>query len=182
MGYRSRLGASYGGSGKASSFDLGAGLEKGVEAMSLTVRCPRGRKGQALAEFALILPILFLLIAGIVEFGRGWNIKQAVTDAAREGARYTVVVDTRTMGDVEDLIKQRLNLAGIDTASPPTTVTISPAASFKCPVGAVGASGAEMTVLVSTTHKMSWVGALLSWAGASSTITISSQAHMRNEC
>ena len=58
--------------------------------MSSTVRHCRGRKGQALAEFALILPVLFLLIAGIIEFGRAWNIKQAVTDAAREGARYTV--------------------------------------------------------------------------------------------
>jgi len=150
--------------------------------MSLKVRYPRGRKGQALAEFALILPVLFLLIAGIIEFGRGWNIKQAVTDAAREGARYTVVVDTRTMAQIKDRVKERLNLAGIDTTSPPTTVTITPAGFFKCPVGAVGASGAEMTVLVTTTHKMSWVGALLSWAGASSTITISSKATMRNEC
>ena len=31
------------------------------------------------------MPVLFLVIAGIIEFGRGWNIKQAVTDAAREG-------------------------------------------------------------------------------------------------
>jgi Flp pilus assembly protein TadG len=148
--------------------------------MSLTVRRLRGRKGQALAEFALILPVLFLLIAGIIEFGRGWNIKQAVTDAAREGARNTVVVDGRTTTDVEDLIKQRLSLANIPTTDPPTTISITPAASFKCP-GGVG-SGAEMTVLVTTNYRLSWVGALLRWAGASSTITISSQATMRNEC
>ena len=50
-------------------------------------------RGQALAEFALVLPLVLLFIAGIVEMGRAWNIKQAVTDAAREGARYTVVQD-----------------------------------------------------------------------------------------
>jgi Flp pilus assembly protein TadG len=150
--------------------------------MSLTVRHLRGRKGQALAEFALILPVLFLLIAGIIEFGRGWNIKQAVTDAAREGARYTVIVDAETMTDVTNKVKARLALASILTTDPPTTISITPAAFFKCPAGAAGASGAEMTVLVTTQHRMSWVGALLSWAGASSTITISSQATMRNEC
>ena len=148
--------------------------------MSPMVRHLGGRKGQALAEFALILPVLFLLIAGIIEFGRGWNIQQAVTDAAREGARNTVVVDGRSTTDVENLIKARLALAAIPTTDPPTTISITPTASFKCP-GGVG-SGAEMTVLVTTRHRMSWVGALLSWTGAGSTITISSQATMRNEC
>jgi Flp pilus assembly protein TadG len=150
--------------------------------MSLTVRHLRGRKGQALAEFALILPVLFLLIAGIIEFGRAWNIKQAVTDAAREGARYTVIVDTRTMTQVENRVKDRLTLANIETTNPPTTVSITPAGFFKCPSGAVGASGAEMTVFVTTTYRMGWVGALMSWVGGSSTITISSRATMRNEC
>jgi Flp pilus assembly protein TadG len=150
--------------------------------MSLTVRHFRGRKGQALAEFALILPVLFLLIAGIIELGRGWNIKQALTDAAREGARYTVIVDGETVTDVENKIKARLTLASIETTNPPTTISITPAGFFKCPSGAVGASGAEMTVLVTTRYRMGWIGALLSWTGASSTITISSQATMRNEC
>jgi len=150
--------------------------------MSLTVRCLRGRKGQALAEFALILPVLFLLIAGIIEFGRGWNIKQALTDAAREGARYTVIVDAETVTDVTNKIHQRLALANIATTDPPTTVSITPAAFFKCPGGAAGASGAEMTVLVTTTYRMGWVGALMSWVGGSNTITISSTATMRNEC
>jgi Flp pilus assembly protein TadG len=142
----------------------------------------RSRKGQALAEFAIILPVVFLLIAGIIEFGRAWNIKQAVTDAAREGARYTVIVDTRTTGEVESLVRQRLVLANIDTTDPPTVVTISPTAFWKCPAGVAGASGAEMTVQVTTTYHMAWVGALMSWAGAASTIPISSQATMRNEC
>jgi len=151
--------------------------------MSLSVRHCRGRKGQALAEFALILPVVFLLIAGIIEFGRAWNIKQAVTDAAREGARLTVIVDTRTSGQVTGLVNTRLALANIDTTSPnPTTVTITPLAFFKCPTGTVGASGAEMSVRITTKYRMGWVGAMMSWLGGTSTITISSKSTMRNEC
>jgi Flp pilus assembly protein TadG len=131
-----------------------------------------GRQGQALAEFALIVPILFLLIAGIIEFGRGWNIKQVVTDAAREGARYTVIQDG-TITDtsvVAAKIRQRLALANINSS----TISITPVASFHV-------TGDAMSVVVSTQYKMGWIGALLSWAGGNSTITISSTTTMRNE-
>jgi Flp pilus assembly protein TadG len=154
--------------------------------MSLTVRHLRGRKGQALAEFALILPILFLLIAGIIEFGRGWNIKQAVTDAAREGARYTVVDDkgpAQNAAPIIAKIKARLALANLATTDPPTTISVTPVSKIKaCDIPLSNASGAEMTVRVSTQYKMGWVGAILKWAGGSNTITISSKATMRNEC
>ena len=154
--------------------------------MSLMVRHLRGRKGQALAEFALILPVLFLLIAGIIEFGRGWNIKQAITDAAREGARWTVVDDGGTPQDsvpIANRIRARLQLANIPTGNPPTTITITPVSRIKaCTIAGSGASGAEMTVRITTQYRMGWVGAILKWTGGSNTITISSRATMRNEC
>ena len=40
-----------------------------------------------MVEAALILPLLFLLIFGMVEFGRAYNAKVTVTHAAREGVR-----------------------------------------------------------------------------------------------
>lgn len=48
---------------------------------------PTRRKGQALVEFALILPFLIVLIMGIMEFG--WLVKNQLTvaNATREGAR-----------------------------------------------------------------------------------------------
>ena len=49
----------------------------------LTVR----ERGAALIEFALIMPILFLLIFGIVEFGRGYHTKTSLAHAAREAVR-----------------------------------------------------------------------------------------------
>jgi Flp pilus assembly protein TadG len=38
-------------------------------------------------EFALVLPILLMLIFGIIDFGRAYNAKISLTQAAREGAR-----------------------------------------------------------------------------------------------
>lgn len=44
-------------------------------------------QGSGLAEFALVLPILLVLVFGIIEFGIAFNRAQAVEAAAREGAR-----------------------------------------------------------------------------------------------
>jgi Flp pilus assembly protein TadG len=47
-----------------------------------------GSQGQALVEFAIALPILILLVAGVLELGRGYSFATASSDAARDGARY----------------------------------------------------------------------------------------------
>lgn len=49
------------------------------------------RRGQSLVEFALVVPILLLLLLGLVELGRAWMTKNIMTGAAREGARIYVV-------------------------------------------------------------------------------------------
>jgi Flp pilus assembly protein TadG len=130
----------------------------------------RSERGQALAEFALVLPLILLFIAGIVEMGRAWNIKQAVTDAAREGARYAVVQDPTitSTDDVKAKVEERLALASIESS----TIDFS---------GAFHTPGSEMTVTVSTQHQMGLIGALLEWGGAPSVVTISTQATMRSE-
>ena len=46
----------------------------------------RSRTGQALVEFAIALPILMLLVAGVLELGRGYGYAIATSDAARYGA------------------------------------------------------------------------------------------------
>lgn len=48
----------------------------------------RRTRGQALVEFAIALPILILLVAGVLELGRGYAVAIAMSDAARDGARY----------------------------------------------------------------------------------------------
>ena len=48
-------------------------------------------RGQALLEFAIVVPLLFLIIFGIVEFSRAWNNKNDVVHLANEAARFAVV-------------------------------------------------------------------------------------------
>jgi Flp pilus assembly protein TadG len=56
--------------------------------VSYRKRLARGEAGGVAVEFAIILPILVLLVFGIIDFGHAWYIKQVVTNASREGARY----------------------------------------------------------------------------------------------
>ena len=48
-------------------------------------------RGAAAVEFALIAPLLFMLIFGIIQFGLAWSQKEIFIQAAREGARYAAV-------------------------------------------------------------------------------------------
>lgn len=57
----------------------------------------RGRRngrerGASLVEFALILPLLVMLLLGLITGGLALNDKQQMTHATREGARYAAVV------------------------------------------------------------------------------------------
>ena len=49
--------------------------------------------GAAAVEFALVLPILLLLLMGIFEFGRAYHIQTALSGAAREGVRVMALQD-----------------------------------------------------------------------------------------
>ena len=51
----------------------------------------RIESGQSLVEFAFILIPFLLVTIGVVEIGRAWSVKQAVTNAAREGARILIL-------------------------------------------------------------------------------------------
>ena len=51
----------------------------------------RGRRGQSLVEFALVAPLFFVVIGGIVIFGIGVFYQQQLTNAAREAARYASI-------------------------------------------------------------------------------------------
>lgn len=52
---------------------------------------PSTSRGQALVEFALVAPIFFLLLFGIIEAGRFILYYQTLNNATREGARYAIV-------------------------------------------------------------------------------------------
>ena len=50
-----------------------------------------GEDGQAMLEFALILPIVLLILCGILDFGWMYYNQLALNNICREGARYAVV-------------------------------------------------------------------------------------------
>ena len=51
----------------------------------------RSQRGQALVEFALVLPIFIIFLFAIIEFSRLWETVSVLTSAAREGARVAAV-------------------------------------------------------------------------------------------
>jgi len=50
-------------------------------------RPPASDRGAAAVEFALVAPLLLVLVVGIAEFGRAYDTEAALSQAAREGAR-----------------------------------------------------------------------------------------------
>lgn len=50
-------------------------------------------RGAAAVEFALVVPMLLVLLLGIVEFSRAYHAQVAVSAAAREGARAMAIQD-----------------------------------------------------------------------------------------
>jgi len=49
------------------------------------------KTGQSIVEFALVLPVLLLILMGIIEFGRLLETTNVLTSAAREGVRVAAV-------------------------------------------------------------------------------------------
>jgi Flp pilus assembly protein TadG len=59
--------------------------------MTKTRRQLRRQRGAVAVEFALIMPVLLLILVGTLEFGRVWSQLQVFQGAAREGARCAAV-------------------------------------------------------------------------------------------
>ncbi len=154
---------------KASRARSGAGK------MTEVTACRLGqRRGAAIIEFAIILPLLLLIVIGTMEFARAINIKQVVVNSAREGARI-VALPPGTQSN-EDLVRSRvddyLTSNGLDLSL--RTVTIQEID------GAPGTVG-EVTVTYQYTFDI--FGGIVSLFDGSDpgTITLTSTSRMRNE-
>ena len=82
-----------------------------------------GDRGAVAVEFALILPVLLLIVVGTIEFGRVYSQVQVYNGSAREGARCAAVMaqsfaTCRSLGDVQ----QTINDASDPYADPPAAV------------------------------------------------------------
>ena len=81
------------------------------------------RRGASAVEFAVVAPVFFLLIFGMIEFGRMVMVQQVLTNASREGARLAVL-DGTTSAAVEDVIRD--NLANASVSGTGLSVTLDP--------------------------------------------------------
>ena len=82
-------------------------------------RSLKKNKGQAIVEFALILPIFILILFGIMEFGLLFNQYLVVTSASREGARIAALGGT----DAETVAIVNSSAASINTGNLTTVVS-----------------------------------------------------------
>ncbi len=78
--------------------------------------CRRNRQGAAAVEFAIVAPIFFMMIFGMIEFGRVIMVQQVLTNASREGAR-AAVVDGSTSAGTKTVVSNYLSSAGISGAT-----------------------------------------------------------------
>lgn len=137
----------------------------------------QGRRGASLVEFAIVLPVLVMVLFSVWEFGRIFGAWQISTNAAREGARYamewspadgdmTAYVKSKVMNYVITGYGARLNPVGGDVTieNGDITVTSTP-------------GGGPVTVTVAA-HIDIWAPAVAPLMGGS-TFTVNAWSTMR---
>lgn len=108
-------------------------------------RTGRGDRGASAVEFALVLPVLLLVLLGIVDFGRLTYERLTVTQAAFEAARASGFKrDTATVTAI------------VNATASPLTVSITGTTNFDCT-----ASDTETTVTVARPTPFTWYTPLL---------------------
>src|SRR5688572_20915708 len=70
------------------------------------------RRGASVVEFAVVAPVFFLLVFGMIEYGRLVMVQQVLTNATREGAR-RAVLDGATTDDIEEVVEEYLTNSSI---------------------------------------------------------------------
>ena len=135
-------------------------------------------RGAVLVEFALVLPLLLVLFAGMFDLGLAFQRYQAVTNAAREGARMAVLpgYSTTPGGDVDGRVKAYLAASGVP-GTPTIVVTKIP----MTPVGG-GPVFTTMKVHVQVTHVFTVLGPIATLVGGTfGTVALTSESVMRIE-
>lgn len=102
--------------------------------------------GAAAVEFALLLPVLLLVVFGIIDFGRALNAQITLTQAAREGARLAALnsanVVSRTQAAATGLSPVTVTVTSCPAGASQTTdavVQVGYSFSFITPIGAIAA-------------------------------------------
>jgi hypothetical protein len=121
---------------------------------------PRDERGQALVEFIIVFPVLLLLLFGIIEMGAAWRTYQVTTNAAREGARLTVL-PSADEDEVRDAIDERLLRGGLE----PGDATIEFDCGGDC-FGGAPSPGDPAEVRISYPFQFALLGPIMDYMGA----------------
>src|SRR5215218_2604286 len=89
----------------------------------------RGERGATAVEFAFIVPLLIVLVLGIAEFGRAFQVSGTLSAAAREGVRVMALQNDPAAARAA----VRTASPALDPAVTNSQTTITPAS---CPTGA----------------------------------------------
>lgn len=147
-------------------------------------------RGAALVEFALCLPLLLVVIAGIVDFGFAFQRYEVITNAAREGARLASLPqyqgnDTMIIDRVRSYVQQGLSLNGtaLDAVLPVSQVVIDNATPLTVTDGAATWTLPATTVTVTYNHSFLLLQPVLGLINKNwgSSILLRAQSQMRSE-
>jgi Flp pilus assembly protein TadG len=152
-----------------------------MDAMTLPRRFRHSERGAELIEFALILPLLLAMLAGIADFGRLFQRLEVTTNAAREGARLATLPGY-SQTDVQNRVRAYMDQGILTGAGARTTVTrtivnITP--------GGGGAQFQAAQVVVNYQDSYLILGPIVTLIGGTaanfSTVTLSATSTMRLE-
>ena len=148
--------------------------------MSTPFHVRSSESGQALPEFALVLPLLLLLLFGMLDFGKAFNYWIDTTQITSEGARYAAVNRKPDPLDASSL-QQQLKLQGntAELRDGGTDSVVAPAE--VCVEFPNGTSNAGDPVTVRMTFTYHWLPFLGTQIDGLTDTTVSSTATMRLE-
>ncbi len=89
------------GSGKVPQWVMRRGVPPEAQGRFLSRGRRRAMRGVAAVEFALVLPLLIVLLLGIIDFGLVMYDKAMITNAAREGARAGIVLRNPRLSEAQ---------------------------------------------------------------------------------
>jgi Flp pilus assembly protein TadG len=125
-------------------------------------RIKRSQEGQALVEFALVAPLLFLILFGIVQFGIAFMNSIALTDAVRTGARKAAVsrtaanptqsTENAVLGAANDLDPSKVSINVTSTWQSGSNVTVD--ATYPYSINLLGIVVASGNLHSSTTERV----------------------------
>jgi Flp pilus assembly protein TadG len=159
---------------------------------TLTTARTSNQRGQAVIELALTLPLLLVVVFGIIDFGFMFQRYEAVTNAAREGARLGVLQGAGyTAVEAQNRAIDYLRASGLSGtqrgscggAFLKNSVCAQMTTSTVPVVGSTPAKTvSQVTVIVEYDHEYSFVGPIMNlFGGGLGTIRIRAASSMRQE-